>query len=296
MAHISVLQEEVLRILDPKPNEHFIDCTLGSGGHAFAILEKTAPRGKLLGIDWDSEAISRAKSAAKQKGLEKRLIPAHGSYADLSEIIRKEKFPQPSGILLDLGLSSEQLEESGRGFTFRTQEPLDMRFNPAHTVTAEKILNFWSRQDIEKIIKEYGEEQFAKEITRAIIGQRAKKPFAQTSDLVGIVFSAIPKRYHRTKIHPATRTFQALRIAVNGELDNLRRVLPQAVAELKTGGRVAVISFHSLEDRIVKEFFKQSDIRILTKKPLAPTNKEIQHNPRARSAKLRAAEKLQTTI
>ncbi|MBI2574048.1 MAG: 16S rRNA (cytosine(1402)-N(4))-methyltransferase RsmH [Candidatus Wildermuthbacteria bacterium] len=295
MAHISVLQEEVLRYLDPKPNEYFIDCTLGNGGHAFAILGKTAPRGKLLGIDWDPDAIARARTEAKQKGCAGRLILANDSYANLAEIIRQEKFPQPHGILLDLGLSSEQLEESKRGFTFRKQEPLDMRFNPGHSLTAEKVLNFWSRQDIEKIIKEYGGEQFAKEIAGAIIEQRTKKPLAKTSDLVDAVLEAIPKRWHRAKIHPATRTFQALRIAVNGELENIKRVLPQAVETLKPGGKIAVISFHSLEDKIVKEFFKeQTNVRILTKKPTVPAIKEIQHNPRARSAKLRAAEKLQT--
>lgn len=301
MSHLPVLQEEVLRYLDPKPNEHFIDCTVGSGGHALAILEKTGPRGKLLGIDWDPEAIARTRAAAKQKGFANRLLLAQDTYANLAEIAREQKFPQAQGILLDLGLSSEQLEESKRGFSFRGQEPLDMRFDPKHSLTAEKILNFWSRQDIETIIKEYGEDQFAKEIAREIIETRAQKPFAQTSDLVGAILNAVPARHRRAKIHPATRTFQALRIAVNDELGNIRRVLPQAIGLLAPGGRIALISFHSLEDKIAKEFFReeakekeqgQPAIRILTKKPAVPTAQELRNNPRARSAKLRVAVKL----
>ena len=318
--HIPVLQKEVIEYLDPKPNENFIDCTTGEGGHTLAILEKNGPAGKVLGIETDPELYKKLSSL---KG--RRLKLVQDSYVNLKEIIKKTKIRPLSGILFDLGLSSWHLEESGRGFSFKKNEPLDMRYNPetraqnyfvlgrAHKIcapnplTAEKIINFWSRQDIEKILREYGEEKYASLIAEEIIKERSIRPIKKTFQLVWIIQRAVPKRYLRGRIHFATRTFQALRIAVNGELNNLERALPQALEALKKGGRLIIISFHSLEDRIVKNFFREKAeskkgfsseglakerlplIKILTKKPVTSSFKETKSNPRSRSAKLRAA-------
>lgn len=288
--HVPVLQEEVLKYLEPKPNENFIDATLGFGGHAKAILEKTAPRGKILGIEWDPFALENPKSEARNPKWKQRLILANDTYANLEQIVKKEKFPKIAGILFDLGLSSWQLEESKRGFSFQKNEVLDMRFNPEHGLDAKKILNFWSRFDIQSILKDYGEEQFAESIAKAIVEARKEKPIVRTFQLVEIIKQATPKWYHRKRIHPATKTFQALRIAANSELENLAAALPQAVSLLSPKGKLLVISFHSLEDRIVKKFFKQDQrLEILTKKPVTASEKEQRANPRSRSAKLRSA-------
>jgi len=287
--HIPVLQKEVIKYLDPKPNENFIDCTLGEAGHSMAILEKNSPKGKVLGIDLDKNQIS------KLKGIQ-RLILVNDNFSNLEEIVKKEKFSSVSGILLDLGMSSGHLEESGRGFSFLKKEPLDMRYDLENPLTAEKILNYWSEQEIRKILEEYGEERFSSSIAREIIEQRKVKPIQNTFQIIEILKKAIPYKYQHQRIHFATRTFQSLRIAVNDELNNLKKVLPQAVLILKPGGRLTVISFHSLEDRIIKNFFKEraaaGELKILTKKPIGPGEQEIKNNPRSRSAKLRAAEKI----
>ncbi|MDO8424828.1 MAG: 16S rRNA (cytosine(1402)-N(4))-methyltransferase RsmH [bacterium] len=296
MAHIPVLPKEVIEYLDPKSNENFIDCTLGGGGHALAILEKTGPNGKILGIDADPEAIKNAESKIANTEYKKRLIIACGNFKNLKEIVTGENFKKISGILLDLGMSSSQLEESGRGFSFQKKEPLDMRYDPLGPVTAEKIVNYWSYQEIERILKEYGEEQFSQIIARQILEARKIKPIETTLRLVEIIEKSVPGWYRHKGIHFATKTFQALRIAVNGELDSLKSILPQALETLEGGGRVAIISFHSLEDRIVKNFLrdraKEGLISILTKKPIVPQEAEIKINPRSRSAKLRSAIKL----
>lgn len=282
--HIPVLARETLQALDPKPNENFIDGTLGGGGHALMILKKTAPRGKMLGIDQDANALARAKTLKQE-----RLVCAKGNFRDIKEIAAKAKFPRVSGILLDLGFSSDQLESSGRGFSFQRSEPLDMRLDASSPLTAEKIVNFWSKQDIEKTLKEYGEEQFSKEIAEAITESRKKKQIEKTDQLAKIILNAVPAWYKRQRIHPATKTFQALRIRVNDELEALKTALPQTLELLETKGRLAVISFHSLEDKIVKEFFKQNPaITPIHKKPISASPEEIRKNPRSRSAKLRA--------
>lgn len=287
--HIPVLKEEVLKYLDPSKNEHFVDATLGFGGHAKAILEKTLPKGKLLGIEWDREVLEQTKTSMTKEELTRTTLVCD-SYTNLESIAKREKFPKVSGIILDLGMSSWHVDESKRGFSFQKNELLDMRYNPNHSLDAKKILNFWSRFDIEAILKEYGEEQFARDIAKAIVEARKQTPVIRTFQLVEIIKAATPKWYHRKKLNPATKTFQALRIAVNSELENISNVLPQALSVLAEGGRLAVISFHSLEDRIVKTFFKnQSNLRILTKKPVIASFKEQKENPRARSAKLRVA-------
>lgn len=288
------MAEEVINLLAPKENETFIDCTLGSGGHARAILERTAPKGMLLGIDWDPEAIKRAGAALKKEAQAKRIILVRGNYADIDEIAAKAGIREADGVFLDLGYSSDQLE-AGRGFSFLSGDPLDMRYDPANPLKASHIVRYWNRRDIEKILKEYGEERLAPHIARAIIEARSQRPIETSKDLADIVEQAVGDRYRAQHIHPATRTFQALRIAVNHELDNLKMALPKAINILKKGGRVGVLSFHSLEDRIVKdtlrELAKQNIVELIAKKHHSPTFAEIATNPRARSAKLRTAKK-----
>lgn len=295
--HIPVLQKEVLQYLEPEPNENFSDCTIGNGGHALAILEKTSPQGKILGIDTDEKVIKNLRAQLRIFG--KRTTLVCDNYINLQEIVKKQKFRPIHGILFDLGMSSWDLEESGRGFSFLKKEPLDMRYDPHNPLTAEKIVNYWSASEIERILKDYGEESFARPIAKDIIEFRKSKTITDTSQLVEVIRKAIPKRFQQKKIHPATKTFQALRIAVNDELNNLEKVLPQALEVLKPGGRLVIISFHSLEDRVVKNFYRSRhsiDLKILTKKPIGPTQEEVKINPRSRSAKLRAAEKLSTKL
>lgn len=293
--HIPVLQKEVSELLDPQPNENFIDATIGNGGHTLAILERNIPKGKVLGIDADPEMIKNLESGILNIEFKKRIIFANGNFVNLKEIVKKEEFKNVSGILFDLGLSSWHFEESGKGFTFKKNEPLDMRYNnEANELTAEKIVNYWSFQEIEKILREYGEERFAKNVAEEIIRARKISPIKTTFQLIEIIKRAVPVFYQKGRINFATRTFQALRIAVNDELNNLTKALPQALEVLKPGGRLLVISFHSLEDKIVKDFYRgpaSANLKIINKKPIIPTNQEIINNPRSRSAKLRAAVK-----
>jgi len=277
--HIPVLKKEVLEFLNPKPNENFIDCTINGGGHAVAILEKTSPKGKILGIELDKEIYEKLKLKMAD-----RLILVNDSYANLKEIVKENNFGPINGILFDLGMSSWHLEESGRGFTFLKDEPLDMRYDITQSVkgktqnlTAEKILNNYSQEDIEKILREYGEERFSRKVAKKIIEDR---PIKTTLELV--------KAIKQARVYSFSRIFQALRIAVNQEFDSLEKGLNQAEEVLAPNGRLAVISFHSLEDRIVKNFFKNSNLKILTKKPIIPSKQEIKENLRSRSSKLRA--------
>lgn len=291
--HIPVLQKEVIKYLDPKPNENFIDCTIGSGGHTFLILEAIEPNGKVLAIDQDPEILKDTKYRIQNTKYRNRVILVCDSFVNLKEIVKREKFRSVAGILFDLGMSSWHLAESGRGFSFLKNEPLDMRYSIKNPLAAEKVVNYWSGPEIEKILKEFGEERFAKNIAKEIVRERKLNTIKTTSQLVKIIERAIPYKYQRQRIHFATRTFQALRIAVNDELNNLEKALPQAIEVLRSGGHLAVISFHSLEDRIVKNFLKEKNkenlIEILTKKPIRPDPKEIEINPRSRSSKLRAA-------
>jgi len=299
--HLPVLKEEILEYLAPKSNQNFIDATIGLGGHAIEILREIKPKGKLLGIEIDKEVYQALKEKIeKDKSLKKeirgRLILVNSSFTRLKEIVEKENFKKVSGILFDLGLCSWHLEKGERGFTFKKNELLDMRFSSGDTLnlTAEEIINKYSKEKLERIFKEYGNERFSKKIAREIVEERKKGPIKTTFQLVEIIKRATPRWYHLRKIHPATKVFQALRITVNKELKNLKKALPQALEILDKGGRMAVISFHSLEDKIVKDFFKEniSKIKILTKKPVTPTLEEIKKNPRSRSAKLRVAQKI----
>ncbi|MBU2544961.1 16S rRNA (cytosine(1402)-N(4))-methyltransferase RsmH [Patescibacteria group bacterium] len=275
--HIPVLKKQVLEYLNPKPNENFIDCTANGGGHTKAILEKGA---NVLAIELDRDIYKELSSLNLD-----RVIAVNDSYINLKKIAEENNFGSVSGILFDLGMSSWQLENSGRGFTFQKDEPLDMRYDLDGDLTAEQVVNSWSESELIEILEKYGEERFAKKIVKNIIKSR---PIKTTFDLV----KAIGGKHG--KIHPATRTFQALRIAVNKELSSLEKVLPETLEVLAPGGRLVVISFHSLEDRIVKNFFKNSktSFDILTKKPITGLLEEIKKNPRARSAKLRAGIKI----
>jgi len=288
MEHRPVLLKEVLYYLDIKPGQNFIDCTFGFGGHGLAILEKAGPKGKLLGIELNLETI-------KQIQKRENLILEENSFAHLKEIVEKYNFQPVHGILLDLGMSSWQLKQSKKGFSFQKDEPLDMRFGNSKLIAAE-IINCWLEKDLIKIFTEYGQERFAGKIAEKICLIRQKKEIRSTSQLVEIIRQATPNFYHNKKIHFATRIFQALRIAVNDELNNLSKALAQALEILKPQGRIIVISFHSLEDKIAKNFFKNqaqnNKLKILAKKPIKPGFEEIRANPSSRSAKLRAAQKI----
>jgi 16S rRNA (cytosine1402-N4)-methyltransferase len=280
--HISVLQKEVIDYLDPKENENFIDATFGLGGHTKLILEKIKPKGLVLAFEKDPFLYKKAL-----ENIPKRLILVNDSYINMEKVVQEKKFKNICGVLFDLGISNWHLLESSRGFTFKNKEPLDMRFDPREGFSAEKILNYYSKQLIEKILIDFGEERKAKILAQKIVDLRKFVPFKNTLQLAEVVRSV--------KADPQ-KVFQAFRIAVNRELDNISIGLNQALAVLKKGGRLAVISFHSLEDRIVKNFFrdqeKRNTLKIITKKPVIPSLKEVKLNPNSRSAKMRVALKI----
>ncbi len=291
--HKPVLLKEVLDYLIPAPDKNFIDCTFGGGGHGVEILKRIAPEGKLLAIDADIETSNQISDIRNNKNI----IFINDNFRNLQEIVAK-KFPYSvQGILLDLGLSSDQLENSGRGFSFQKDEPLDMRFDTRQSLTAAEILNSYSLEALYDIFKNYGEYPHARRLCQGIFRTRKITKFKTTQQLVALVLEIQPRRFF-DKLHPATKVFQALRIAVNDELESLKEVLPQAVDILSANGRLMVISFHALEDRIVKNFFRDLArqevpvIKILTKKPVVPSEEEIRQNPRSRSAKMRVAEKM----
>ena len=309
--------EEVLNFLQPKTNGYYIDGTLGGGGHAEAILERSSPGGKVLGIDTDELALERVEkrlAGAVQNG---RLVLVHGNFAELARIVDEAGFASSvDGILLDLGFSSFQMDDPERGFSFSADGPLDMRLDQSQELTAADLVNNASEQELADIFWRYGDETRSRQIAWRIVRERARGPITRTSQLARLAAAGVP--YKPGMIHPATRAFQALRIAVNSELKRLEEVLPQIVEVLRRGktantggdgGRMVVISFHSLEDRLVKLFIRReamdcicppgipvcvcnhkASLRILTPKPVTPTKQEVIDNPRARSAKLRAAE------
>ncbi len=298
MLHTPVLLKEILEYFNPKPGQKFVDCTFGFGGHSFAILEKVLPGGSVLGIEIDKDVFDqneigidppspRLRRASGKTGL----VLINDSYVNLKKIADKNGFKKVDGILLDLGVSSWHFDKSEKGFSFKDEEPLDMRLDCNTEKSAQDIINNWNYEDLVKIFSEYGEERFSKRIAKAITEYRKEKAIKTTADLTNIIKNAIPSKFHHSKIHFATRVFQALRIAVNDELKNVEKVLPQALEILKPGGIIAVISFHSGEDRIVKHYFKnqKDEIEILTKKPITSGDEEIKNNSRARSAKLRVA-------
>jgi len=289
--HTPVMTDEVIMWLAPKPNARLIDCTVGEGGHSKLLLARIQPNGAILGFEWDHALFSRVQNEMCL-AYGDRFVLVCENFANLERVASSRGFKNVSGVLLDLGLSSWHIKESGRGFTFQNNEPLDMRFSDKADLTAMEIVNYWKRADIEYLLFNYGQERFARRITREIMRSR---PLKTTFDLIEAIRNATPGGYRRQKIHFATKTFQALRIAVNNELDNLQTVLPQAVNLLVPNGRLVVISFHSLEDGIVKRFIKEQSrtgtVEALTKKPLTPSINEVVRNPYARSAKLRVLKK-----
>ncbi|RKY05065.1 16S rRNA (cytosine(1402)-N(4))-methyltransferase [Candidatus Poribacteria bacterium] len=291
--HIPVMAEEVLKLLNPRSGGIYVDCTLGAGGHAERILEASKPDGLLIGIDMDESALKVAGERLKRFGERVKLI--HANFAELDRILDELEIGEVDGVLMDLGVSWMQLSDPERGFSFQVDGPLDMRMDRRNPVTAMKVVNELSEEELRRIIREYGEERYAGRIARKIVSMREIAPITTTGQLARVIESAVPPKARRGRIHPATRTFQAIRIYVNRELENLERGLKSAIERLRPGGRICVISFHSLEDRIVKRTLKSSpELKVLTKKPLRPSEEEIKRNPRSRSAKLRAAEATST--
>ncbi len=311
--HIPVMPAEVLAALRPRAGGRYIDGTAGGGGHTALLLEHSAPDGQVLAIDADPMALARVAERLPESTAAGRLTLAQGNFASLARLAEDAGFRQVDGILLDLGLSSDQLADRERGFSFAGEGPLDMRFDPASPTTAADLVNTLAEEELADILWRCGEERRSRQIARRIIQARARQPITSAAELARIASAGVPG--HPGGIHPATRTFQALRITVNDELKNLADVLPQALNLLAPGGRLAIISFHSLEDRIVKRFFQteardcicppevpvcrcghRARIRLVTPHPLAASQAEQAQNPRARSAKLRVAERLETTI
>lgn len=293
--HVPVLLEETIRFLNPKAGQFIIDGTVDGGGHSKEIFKHITPGGILLGIDLDRNMleVARKNILSSNFDLDTNLILVCGNYADLPEILKDKNLGKADGLLLDLGFSFWHIEESQRGFSFQKDEPLIMTYSSE----GEGAVEFLNNADFKKIytvIKTYGEERYAQEIAKKIIEERKKYKIETTGQLVKIIESAVPQSYFKRKIHPATKTFQALRIYLNKELENLEKVLQRLTDILKSGGRVVIISYHSLEDRLVKNYFKkmmiEEKIKILTKKIIRPRREEVQKNPKSRSAKLRSVQ------
>ncbi len=294
MKHLPVMVKEVLDWLNLKEGHLYVDCTLGGGGHSKAILEKTKGRVRILGIDRDEEALEIAKDQLKV--YKNQVIFVRDNFKNLSQILKHHRIERADGILYDLGMSSLQVDSPERGFSFRYSAPLDMRMDKHQELTAAKIINEATESELEEIFYRFGEERWAKRIAKFIISQRKTFPITTTQDLVEVARKAIPSGVrHKGKIHFATKIFQALRIKVNDELKNLDEALRDSLYLLSSSGRICVISYHSLEDRLVKRKFKEAEgkqLKILTKKVIKPSLDEIKINPRARSAKLRVVEKI----
>ncbi len=290
-SHIPVLLRETVEFLNVRPDGIYIDATLGAGGHSAAILQQL-DSGKLLGIDRDPAALAAARE--RLKGFEEKLITMHGNFAQVASLHAQSGLPPADGLLADLGMSSLQVDDASRGFSFNTPGPLDMRMDPGADVSAADLVNQMSERDLADLIFRLGEERHSRRIARAIVKGR---PYRLTTELAQVVTRAIPSRAALHHIHPATRTFQALRLAVNQEIESLESLLANALGVLKPGGRIAIISFHSLEDRMVKRAFqvwqRDGQAKILTRKVVRPSEEEVQINPRSRSAKLRVAERVE---
>ena len=294
--HFPVMAEEVLFWLVQEDSRTYLDCTVGYSGHAEKFLEASGTASRLIGLDRDAVAIAASRERLAQFG--DRVVLIHGHFMDLKQHLAASGIGQVDGILFDLGVSSPQLKESARGFSFQGDGPLDMRMDQSKSGTAADLINRWPEAQLADAIFQFGEERFSRRIARAIVRARERHPLATTKELVSVIEGAVPANYRHGRLHCATRTFQAVRIAVNQELDCLEPALCDAVDMLSPGGRLCVISFHSLEDRIVKHTFRALSgkddpaLVVLTKKPQAPTREESDRNPRSRSAKLRAAQRV----
>jgi len=306
--HVSVLLNECIEALDIKGNGIYVDCTLGGAGHSSHIVSHLSKDGMLIGIDQDNDALKAAKERLKDF---ENVKYVHNNFYNIESILNELDIDKVDGILADLGVSSYQLDEASRGFSYMKDAPLDMRMDRDNDFSAYEIINNYSEDEIAKIIKNYGEERFAKRIANFIVNRRTEKPIETTFELVDIIKAAIPAKMRRDGPHPAKRTFQAIRIEVNSELKILNKTIEDGVNKLNKGGRMAIITFHSLEDRIVKLKFRELEnpctcprefpicacgkvpiVKVISKKGIAPTENEIEENPRSRSAKLRIIEKL----
>jgi 16S rRNA (cytosine1402-N4)-methyltransferase len=284
--HVSVLPAETLRLLDPKPGETWVDATTGAGGHARLIAERVAPNGRLIALDQDPAMLERARPRLEKLNAE--LV--HGNFDQLPEVLANLNLAVVDGLLADLGFCSDQLDDAARGLSFKDDGPLDMRLDPSTGASAAEYVHELSEAALADIFWEYGEERHSRRIARKIVERRQEKPFATTLDFADFVRFCVPKSPDSRRIHPATRVFQALRIAVNDELGVLDRLLSMLPRLVKPGGRVGIISFHSLEDRRVKHAFRDNPAwETITRKPVEASDEEIARNPRARSAKLRVA-------
>ncbi len=307
--HRPVLLDEVIRLLSPHPGGVYVDCTFGGGGHAEAILNGILPGGRLIGLDRDQDAIENARQHLAEHG--ENLILVRGAFSELESVLREQKVETVDGVLFDLGVSSHQLDVPDRGFSFASPAPLDMRMDVSQSVTAADLVNSLPERELADLIYTNSDERWSRRIASAIVRRRKEQPISTTTELAELVVSVVPRKSQPTRIHPATRTFQALRIAVNSEIDQLKGGLEAAGRMLAIHGRLVAISYHSLEDRVVKEFFAAGSgrcqcppelpqcvcgarqyLEVLTRKPITPTEDEIGANPRARSAKLRAAKKV----
>ncbi|MFH1877448.1 MAG: 16S rRNA (cytosine(1402)-N(4))-methyltransferase RsmH [Candidatus Omnitrophota bacterium] len=293
LIHHPVLLQEVIEGLELAPGKVILDATAGGGGHSAEILKKISPSGKLIAVDRDPEAVERVEAGLRQyKGL---TVLINDNFKNVEKILEKAGMKKIDGAVFDLGVSSFQIDDPERGFSFLRDGVLDMRFSRGQKISAKDVVNRYGKEDIAEIIKKYGEERHAGLVAGAICSSRKLKVITTTGELADIVVRAVGRKYRGQKIHPAARTFQALRIYVNEELEAVSEALTKTVSLLNPGGRICVISFHSLEDRIVKNIFRdfksKGELKIITKKPICPSGEEVRYNPRARSAKLRVAEK-----
>ena len=290
--HKPVMVDEALDYLNLQSGQTILDCTVGSGGHAIRILDKIKPDGFLIGIDKDMEILQTAKQSLSKTTGKFKLY--HADYSDIDEVLRQAEVDKVNGVLLDLGVSSLQFDQADRGFSFAKEAPLDMRMDRSRGITAQNLIRRLSETELAELLWKYGEERWSRRIARAILKEKKGAGITSTRQLAAIVERVVPRG--KSKIHPATRVFQALRIAVNKELDNLEIFLDKIYNYMAVGARIVIISFHSLEDRIVKNKFiekaKQNIFKVLTKKPITPREAEIEENVRSRSAKLRAAERI----
>jgi 16S rRNA (cytosine1402-N4)-methyltransferase len=294
--HTPVMLMQVLEYLDLKEGQTVVDATIGTGGHSSAILERIIPAGKLIGIDRDAEALAMAKE--RLKDFSRNMEFVYSNFSDIDNILKNMNIKKIDGILFDLGVSSFQLQNAERGFSFQAEGPLDMRMDRGSYISAYDLINNLNEEEISNLLWAFGQERWHNRIAHTLVKERERHPISTTSELSNIVINAIPHRYRRYhyRIHPATRTFQAVRIAVNRELEALEQAITKAIEFLKPSSRICVISFHSLEDRLVKltfrKFASENKIRIITLKPLTAGSSEIEENPRSRSGKLRVAEKI----
>jgi 16S rRNA (cytosine1402-N4)-methyltransferase len=296
MFHIPIMTQEILAHLQLSSGKAIVDGTMGTGGHSIEIARCIAPNGRLIGIDRDEESLAICRKRLQE--FEGLCEFVHANFIQIDEVLKKLKIDAVDGILLDLGISSFQLLDPQRGFSFQSEGPLDMRLDRGSYISAYDLLNNLNEDEISALLKNFGQERWHNRIAHHVVLERRKQPIATTSQLANIVVRSMPSKYRHVhhRIHPATRTFQAVRIAVNRELETLQESLQKAISVLKPGARICVISFHSLEDRIVKHTFRasaqQGVVKIITKKPLVPTLSEVQANPSSRSGKLRVAQKL----